>query len=294
MIFGLINALLILILGAVFALPGLIVRSLALLVLVLSWLTDGLEPKDYAERLCQRVVKTIDSHLPCPQEVADWSRGSKDPNALWSVVHTLCVPVSYLGGAFPCLKVDRSAGYAVIRSPSSSMPDILITPTSYIEGVESLTALHGTYPNLWKAGWMSRELLGEAVHRHLAWNDVVLAVNSKLTRSQDHLHLHLGCINRQVEALISAEARRDGADWRKISLGAYMPEVFIKFLTADAIETDLFALIDREIPGRQNLADSQTIALAGVVGSSKPGFALMVTLRPEPAESFLAPSCRST
>jgi CDP-diacylglycerol pyrophosphatase len=291
MIFGLISALVIIILGAVFTLPRYIVRSSALLVLILSWLTDGLEPKDYADHICQRVIKKIDPHLPCPQEVTDWPKGSMDRKALWSVIDKLCVPVSYLGGAFPCLKVDRSAGYAAIRSPSRSTPDIMITPTSFIEGVESLSGLHGTYPNLWKAGWMSRDLLREVVHRNLAWNDVILAVNSKVTRSQDHLHLHLGCINRKLESLISAEAQRGGAVWRKISLGAHMPDVFIKFLTEEFIDTDLFAMINKEIPGRQSSAYTQTIALAGVMWESKPGFALMVTLKPAPAEVFLAPSC---
>lgn len=291
MIFGLINALLILIIGAVFTLPGVIVRSLAFLVLILSWLTNGLEPRDYADRLCQRVIKTIDPHLPCPHEVTDWPKGAMDRNALWSVIHKLCVPVSYFGGAFPCLKVDRNAGYAAIRSPSRSAPDILITPTSFIEGVESLSGLHGTYPNLWKAGWISRDLLREIADHNLAWNDVVLSVNSKSSRSQDHLHLHLGCLNRKVQSLISAEAQRDGAIWRKVNLGAYMPIVLVKFLTEEAIDTDLFAMIDKEIPGRPNSAGSQTIALAGVTWESKPGFALMVTLMPEPAESFLAPSC---
>ena len=147
-------------------------------------------PKDYVNGICQKIKRSVDSDLPCPDEFGDGSERPSNRKALWSVIRTLCLPASYLGLSFPCLRIDRAEGYAVIRSPSRSSLDFIVTPTTFLEGVESLYRSKTTAPNLWKAGWMSRDLLEEAAHRDLAWDEVILAVNSKATRSQDHLHIH--------------------------------------------------------------------------------------------------------
>jgi CDP-diacylglycerol pyrophosphatase len=291
MTFGFIASLTIIMIGLIFGFPGYIIRRSVLLILLLLWMTGGVATKDYVNRICQKVIKTIDSHLPCPEEVSDGADRPMDRKALWSVIHTLCVPASYFGVSFPCLKVDRAGGYAIIRSPSRAMQDFIIAPTVSIEGLESLSGMRGTYPNLWKAGWMSRDLLREAAQRDLAWNDAVLVVNSRWTRNQDHLHLHLGCIDRKLGEFISKEARRDGTNWRIVSPKATMPDIYLKFTNQEAIESDLFAMISNEIPGSENSTEWQTIALTGVDLGSKHGFALMMTLSPEPAERFLARAC---
>lgn len=260
-----------------------------LLVVVLS---DKKEiHKDYVNSICLKIKRKIDVHLPCPEEIAAAPDRPIDRKALWSVIHTLCVPASYLGLSFPCLKVDRAEGYAIIRSPSRARIDFIITPTSKIEGIESLFRNHAKSPNLWRAGWLSRDLLRQIANHDLARDNIVMSVNSKATRSQDQLHLHLGCFNPKLREFIAAEAIQAGSNWRFLRPQTINTGLYIKFLTQDAINIDLFGMIDDEIRRGDQFAEAETIALAGVNLGSSPGFALMVTFMPVPAERFLAATC---
>jgi len=248
-------------------------------------------PKDYVNGICQKVKSSVDAHLPCPDEFGDGMERPSNRKALWSVIRTLCIPASYVGISFPCLRTDRAGGYAVIRAPSRSRLDLIIAPTTFIEGMESLYRLKTAPPNLWNAGWISRDLLTAAAGRKLAWDEIILAVNSKTTRSQDHLHIHLGCIDRKLQNFIATEALSTASDWRIAPTEIIRPGVFIKFLNRDAINSDPFDIIKKEIPGSEKFATEQTIALAGVTRGSFQGFALIVTLVPVAAERFLAPNC---
>lgn len=267
------------------------IAALLAVVLMFGLPDEGPRSKYYVNLICHKIKQTVDPHLPCPDEIADGEERPTDRQALWSVIRTLCLPASYFGVSYPCLKVDRAGGYAILRPPSRSSLDFIITPTFYIEGIESLPRLHETPPNLWKAGWMSRDLLREAVHHDVSWNDIVLAVNSKLTRNQDQLHLHLGCLERKLKQVISAEAGIGGSTWRIVKPKSIKAGLLVKFLTQDQIDADLFAMINNEIPGRENSNEWQTIALAGVESGSDRGFVLMVTLAMTPAEKFLSPTC---
>jgi len=169
--------------------------------------------------------------------------------------------------------------------------DFIIRPTTFVEGVESLYRSKTKAPNLWKAGWMSKDLLEDAAHRELAWDEIILAVNSKATRSQDHLHIHLGCIERKLRSYLAAEVMTPGSDWRILVPEMIAPGLFVKFLNEDALNSDLFDKVIKEIPGGVKFAETQTVALAGVARSSYRGFALMVTLAPMAAETLLARSC---
>lgn len=60
----------------------------------------------------------------------------KDRTALWFVVNGLCRPMQRnLNLPAPCLKVDKSHGFAVLRAPGDET-QILVVPTTKIEGIE--------------------------------------------------------------------------------------------------------------------------------------------------------------
>ncbi len=267
------------------------IAGLVAIVLMFGLPDKELRSKDYVNLICHKIKQIVDPHLPCPDEIANGEERPSDRQALWSVIRTLCLPASYVGASFPCVKVDRAERYAILRAPSRSSLDFIIAPTFYIEGIESLSRLHETSPNLWKAGWMSRDLLSDAAHHDIAWDDIVLAVNSKLTRNQDQLHLHLGCFERKLKDVISTEALIGGSYWRIVKPKTIKAGLLVKFLTQEQIDEDLFAMINKEIPGRENSIESQTIALAGVGSGTNRGFVLMVTLAMAPAEKFLSSTC---
>ncbi len=146
------------------------------------------------QNVCFLGRELYDRHLPCPNDPGPQTGKYADREALWSVIHSVCVPVSYLGFSFPCLVVNRKDGYVLIRSPAPRMIDLLLSPTKKIQGLESKELRSAEAPNLWLWAWKERNRLNAESGQNLSSNQIIMAVNSKATRSQDQLHLHLGCV----------------------------------------------------------------------------------------------------
>lgn len=121
--------------------------------------------------------------------------------ALWKVVQTCVANRALTGAAFPCLKVDVSGGdqrgYVILRAPLGA-PDLILAPTRKIVGVEDPSLQTLEAPNYFEDAWNARAFLSDGRHEPLARDDVALAVNSRVSRSQDQLHIHIGCLSRRV------------------------------------------------------------------------------------------------
>lgn len=261
---------------AVFGLPG-----------------EGETAMAYADRACRLAKAALDRHLPCLEDIAGGSGRPADREALWSVVGTLCLPASYVGLSFPCTRLRRDKGYAVLRSPARNGSSFIITPLVPVPGVESVGDAPESVRKLWLSAWEERHLLEEAANRKLNWSDVVLAVNSKATRSQDQLHIHIGCIDGALRDFLAAEPPSAEKNWQVARPAAMNVGFFVRLLPAEAMKGDLFKMVFDEIPGARPQAERQTIAVAGVTRGSWRGFALIAPLQTVSAEEFLARDCRA-
>ena len=129
--------------------------------------------------------------------------------ALWKVVQTCVANHALTGASFPCLDVNVSAGdergYVILRPPLGK-PDIILAPTRKIVGVEDPSLQTPEAPNYFEDAWNARAFLSEAHRKPLRRNDVALAVNSRLTRSQDQLHVHIGCLSQRAKRSLQALA----------------------------------------------------------------------------------------
>jgi CDP-diacylglycerol pyrophosphatase len=251
----------------------------------------GETPIHYADRVCRLAKATLDRHLPCLDDTANGSSKPNDRQALWSVIGTVCVPASYFGSTFPCARVNRDRGYAVLKSPAPYGLSFIVTPIVPMAGIESLAATTGDTKGLWLAAWEERILLERAANRKINWRDVVLAVNSKATRSQDQLHIHLGCINGSLRDFLAVEPSSIEGNWQLVHPSSMNASFFVKLIREESIKDDLFKLVFDAIPGGRLFAEKQSIAVAGVTRGSWRGFALIVTLEAVSAEAFLARDC---
>src|SRR6202790_3881662 len=123
-------------------------------------------------------------------------------NALWEVVHNLCVPgQQFHHDPRPCLQVDLSGGvkngFAILRDPRGGAQFLLI-PTARISGIESPTVRGGSATNYFASAWEVRTHIDDALHVILPRDDIGLAINSVMSRSQDQLHIHFSCIRTDV------------------------------------------------------------------------------------------------
>jgi CDP-diacylglycerol pyrophosphatase len=127
-------------------------------------------------------------------------------NALWEIVHNVCVPgQSENHNPAPCLKVDLNggseSGFAILRDPRGDS-QFLFVPIARISGIESPIVRDAKATNYFASAWESRTFMNEALHAALPRDDLGMAINSVASRSQDQLHIHLSCIRVDVwEAL---------------------------------------------------------------------------------------------
>lgn len=129
--------------------------------------------------------------------------------ALWKVVQTCVANRALTGSAFPCLKVDVSQGvergYVILRTPVGA-PDLILAPTRKIVGVEDPSLQASGAPNYFEDAWNARAFLTDRRRQPLAPTDVALAVNSRLSRSQDQLHIHIGCLSARMRRKLQTVA----------------------------------------------------------------------------------------
>jgi CDP-diacylglycerol pyrophosphatase len=54
-------------------------------------------------------------------------------------------------------------------------------------------------PNYFEDAWNARAFLHRALQKPTARDDVVLAVNSRVSLTQDQLHIHIGCLSSEAK-----------------------------------------------------------------------------------------------
>ncbi len=216
-------------------------------------------------------VGTI-AFLSNPLAAVDLPRGT-----LWRVEQTCMWNERTTGSPFPCLKVDEQAGYAVLRAPFRQT-HIVTMPTARITGVEDPALQQPGGPNYFADAWGARSFVHAELKRPLSNDDVGLAVNSRLTRSQDQLHIHVDCVDRRVKRLLAAKVADIPAD-------AWQPDAFSfegqsywgrRVAAPDLQGVDVFTLADT-IPSIHAHPARTILAVLGVKdpNSGGSGFVLL-------------------
>jgi len=129
--------------------------------------------------------------------------------ALLGVVELCVANAKTTGFAFPCLSVDVSQGerrgFVVLRPPVGT-PDTILSPTRESIGIEDPELQSSEAPNYFAEAWNARRLAPNA-DRQLAEPDAfALAVNSRFARTQDQLHIHIGCLQPKIRFRLRALA----------------------------------------------------------------------------------------
>ena len=124
-------------------------------------------------------------------------------NALWQVVQACALDKATTGSPLPCLEVngDGADGYIVLRPPIGQ-PDTILAPTRRVAGIEDPFLQTAEAPNYFALAWDARRWLSpEPTAQRVA-----LAVNSRLARSQDQLHVHIGCLTAEFAGRLGGRA----------------------------------------------------------------------------------------
>jgi CDP-diacylglycerol pyrophosphatase len=103
-------------------------------------------------------------------------------------------------------------GYAVLKDIVGATQFLLI-PTLRISGIESFSILDPDAPNYWDAAWRARYFVEERAQQPLPRDDISLAINSAVGRTQDQLHIHIDCVRADVKAALAAHQADITAVW---------------------------------------------------------------------------------
>jgi CDP-diacylglycerol pyrophosphatase len=201
-----------------------------------------------------------------------------DRNALWTIVHDLCVPNQQQhGDPAPCARVDLQGGiergYVILKDLVGRSQYLLIA-TARIGGIESPQLLEPGAPNYFAAAWRER---GRAAGRELPRTAISLAINSANRRGQDQFHIHIDCVRADVQAAVRAQASRIGDSW------APFPQPLaghdyraIRVLGAELDSADPFVLLADGVPGARAAMGAQTLVVVGAdFGDAGPGFVIL-------------------
>ena len=200
-----------------------------------------------------------------------------DPDALWSLVNGQCVPNQQAKqDPSPCLKVELAGGYAVLKDQSGAT-QVLVIPTTRITGIESPLLLGDATPNYWADAWAARQDVEQFAHREIPREDLALAVNSGIARSQDQLHIHVDCIRPDVRDALNAVVQRIGPKWAPldVSLAGHRYRA-MRIAGEDLGDHDPFKLLaDGDATARAEMGLETLVVAGAVFEDGSPGFVVL-------------------
>jgi CDP-diacylglycerol pyrophosphatase len=227
--------------------------------------------------------------------VADPSRG-----ALWNVVQACLLTHRLTGAAFPCLEVNVSdgagRGYVILRPPLDSS-DLILAPARKSAGVEDPSLEAPDAPNYFEDAWDARKFLRDTPQEPLAHDGVVLAVNSRFSRTQDQLHIHIGCLNSGARRTLRAFLPALSTDrWIPLGKPFYGREFWGRLVAQDNLSgINPFRLAAEAWPNASMDRSRLTLAVAGIeLANGGQRFVLLASFQNgrHSVEGLLDASCR--
>ena len=199
-----------------------------------------------------------------------------DPDALWKIVHGLCVPSQTIAlNPAPCAYVSLGSahepGFAVLKDRTGQTQHLLI-PTDRITGIEDPQLLKPGSEAYLVHAWAFRALDFARIGHDLPDRDMSLAINSQYGRSQNQLHIHIDCVRPAVRDALARDQASIGPEWKPMPepLAGHVYQAMA--MPADDLErTNLFRRLAAGAPpgtmGRETL-----VVIGAVLASGKPGF----------------------
>ncbi|MDL2408924.1 CDP-diacylglycerol diphosphatase [Rhizobium calliandrae] len=190
-------------------------------------------------------------------------------SALGLVVRACEINATLTGSPYPCLKIvqaqDPLSSYAVLREPTDKERTIL-APLADVPGIEDPRLLAAGAPNYFDAAWREQSTAIAPRAFKVAPQDFALAINAASWRTQDRLHIHMGCETPRFRALLKTHTTEIGTG-RFTNLGTNAGW-WATFLTADDLSklNPLRLVADGVDGARSNMQN----VVVGVFGSTLP------------------------
>jgi len=203
-----------------------------------------------------------------------------DRLALWTIVHGQCVVHAEAGqGPDPCERVDLAHGDdqgAALLKDRVGVAQFLAIPTRRVTGIEDPFVLDPASPDYFAFAWSGRDALAARLGRPLPRQDVSIAINSELARSQDQLHLHLDCLDEAVAAALAADAASFDETWRPMATPLKGRVYWARRVLSDDLSgVRPLALLADGVPDAKTHMAGESLIAVGATFGDQPGFVLL-------------------
>jgi CDP-diacylglycerol pyrophosphatase len=202
-------------------------------------------------------------------------------NALWEVVHNVCVPGQLqIHDPKPCLEVDLNEGidrgFAILRDPRGGTQFLLI-PTARISGIESPIVRDLDAANYFAYAWEVRTNINEALRRDLPRDEIGLAINSGVSRSQDQLHIHFSCVRADVFETLHRNEKSIGTHWARFRVPLYGQHYMAMWVLGEHLSPhNPFRLLAEGLPNAtSNMADRTLVVIGFTRSDGSQGFVIL-------------------
>jgi CDP-diacylglycerol pyrophosphatase len=206
--------------------------------------------------------------------------------ALWQVVRACVATYKLTGAPFPCLEVNLAGGAergdVIVRPPL--LNDTVLSPTRKIIGIEDSFLQSPEAPNYFDAAWRARSFLRDARGDVPERDAIALFVNSAIVRTQDQLHIHVGCLKPFARRTLAAAAPKvPMGEWAQI--GPVVPHTMFwayRIPGADLANVNPFRLAAEELGPKTASPGDLTVVVVGARVEGDDQFLILATYAKAP------------
>jgi len=118
------------------------------------------------------------------------------------------------------------------------------------------------------------------------WDDVALAINASVDRTQNHLHIHMGCLSPKIGETLAA-ARVSSVDFRRLGAKLQRTIYWARFFPADDLsKLNPFKLDAGGVFLANRFMGGVTIAVIGGERDGKRGFFILANTMGAKPDAF--------
>ena len=159
----------------------------------------------------------------------------------------------------------------------NGVAQMLAIPTRKISGIEDPQMLAPDAPPVFADAWKAKPLVEARLGaKRLPREAVALTLNSKWSRSQQQLHVHVDCVAAPVLAALSDYRPSLDGQWRPMTVKLGGQIYFARRLdSVDLSDAEPLKLLADGVEGAKANMGAWTIAAVGAEFDGKPGFILL-------------------
>lgn len=155
----------------------------------------------------------------------------------------------------------------------------MLIPTTPIPGIESPAVLKPDAPNYFALAWDARSFIDGVLHKNLPRDDVGLAINSAVSRSQDDLHIHIDCVRPDIFDVLHKDQGEIGTHWAPLKQNLFRYDYLAMWVPGERLgSSNPFRLLAEGVPGAAQDMGNRTLVVVGLTrADGRPGFVILTT-----------------